>query len=52
MIKLIVAVKRNPAMSPAEFHRYWRTEHAQETNASFADMAQSRFLVTREEEVT
>ena len=28
MIKLIVAVKRNPAMGPAEFHRYWRTEHA------------------------
>ena len=27
MIKLIVAVKRNAAMSPAEFHRYWRTEH-------------------------
>ena len=28
MIKLIVAVKRNPAMSPAEFHSYWRTAHA------------------------
>jgi uncharacterized protein (TIGR02118 family) len=28
MIKLIVAIKRNPAMSPAEFHHYWRTEHA------------------------
>ena len=28
MIKLIVAVKRNSAMTPAEFHRYWRTEHA------------------------
>lgn len=28
MIKLIVAVKRNAAMSPAEFHEYWRTEHA------------------------
>jgi uncharacterized protein (TIGR02118 family) len=28
VIKLIVAVKRNAAMSPAEFHRYWRTEHA------------------------
>lgn len=27
MIKLIVAVKRNPAMSPAEFHAYWRTVH-------------------------
>ena len=28
MIKLIVAVKRNAAMSPAEFHRYWRVEHS------------------------
>ncbi len=28
MIKLIVAVKRNAAMSPAEFHRYWRVDHA------------------------
>ena len=28
MIKLIVAVKRNADMAPAEFHRYWRTEHA------------------------
>jgi len=28
MIKLIVAVKRNSAMSPAQFHDYWRTEHA------------------------
>jgi uncharacterized protein (TIGR02118 family) len=28
VIKLIVAVKRNAAMSPAEFHQYWRTEHA------------------------
>lgn len=28
MIKLIVAVKRNAAMSPEEFHRYWRTEHS------------------------
>ena len=28
MVKLIVAVKRNAAMSPAEFHQHWRTEHA------------------------
>jgi hypothetical protein len=28
MIKLIVAVKRNAAMSPTQFHEYWRTEHA------------------------
>lgn len=33
MIKLIVAVKRNAAMSPAEFHRYWRTEHAARVNS-------------------
>ena len=28
MIKLVVAVKRNPAMSQAQFHDYWRNEHA------------------------
>jgi len=28
VIKLIVVIKRNAAMSPQEFHRYWRTEHA------------------------
>jgi len=28
MIKLIVLVKRNAAMSPTEFHEYWRTQHA------------------------
>ena len=28
MIKLIVAIRRSPNMTPAEFHRYWRTEHA------------------------
>ena len=28
MIKLIVAIRRNPAMSPTEFHEYWRTTHA------------------------
>jgi uncharacterized protein (TIGR02118 family) len=33
VIKLIVAIKRNPAMSPAEFHRYWRTEHAARVRA-------------------
>jgi uncharacterized protein (TIGR02118 family) len=33
MIKLIVVVKRNAAMSPAEFHRYWRTEHARKVNS-------------------
>jgi uncharacterized protein (TIGR02118 family) len=33
VIKLIVAVKRNQAMSPAEFHDYWRTEHAVKVRA-------------------
>lgn len=28
MIKLIVFVKRNAAMSPPAFHEYWRTQHA------------------------
>ncbi len=28
MIKLIVVVKRNAAMSPVQFHEYWRTQHA------------------------
>lgn len=33
MIKLIVVVKRNAAMSPAQFHDYWRTEHAQKVSS-------------------
>lgn len=33
MIKLIVAVKRNPAMSPAEFHAYWRAVHTGKVRA-------------------
>ena len=33
MIKLIVAVKRNASMSPADFHHYWRTEHAAKVRA-------------------
>jgi uncharacterized protein (TIGR02118 family) len=33
VIKLIVAIKRNPDMSPAEFHRYWRTVHAEKVRA-------------------
>ena len=28
MVKLIVVIKRNAAMSPEDFHRYWRVEHA------------------------
>ena len=33
MIKLIVAIKRNPAMTPAEFHQYWRTTHSEKVRA-------------------
>jgi uncharacterized protein (TIGR02118 family) len=33
MIKLIVVVKRNAAMSPAQFHDYWRTEHARKVRS-------------------
>jgi uncharacterized protein (TIGR02118 family) len=29
MIKVIVAIVRNPGMSPEQFHAYWRTQHAQ-----------------------
>ena len=28
MIKVIVMVKRNPALSPEAFHRHWREVHA------------------------
>ncbi len=28
MIKLVVAVKRHPDMSPEHFHAYWRESHA------------------------
>ena len=36
MIKLIVAIKRKAGMSPDEFHKHWRTTHAQlvKTNAA------------------
>ena len=33
MIKLIVAIKRNPSMTPAEFHEYWRTTHSGKVRA-------------------
>jgi uncharacterized protein (TIGR02118 family) len=33
MIKLIVIVKRNAAMSPAQFHEYWRTQHARKVRS-------------------
>jgi uncharacterized protein (TIGR02118 family) len=33
VIKLIVAIKRNPAMTPAEFHEYWRTTHSEKVQA-------------------
>ncbi len=47
MIKLIVAVKRNAAMSRAEFHRYWRTEHAKKVKSIAATKKNvRRFLPT------
>ena len=33
MIKLIVVIKRSAAMSPAQFHEYWRTEHARKVRS-------------------
>lgn len=33
MIKLIVVVRRNAAMSPAQFHEYWRTQHARKVRS-------------------
>lgn len=33
MIKLIVAIKRNPTMSPEKFHDYWRTTHSEKVRA-------------------
>ncbi len=33
MIKLIVVIKRSAAMSPAQFHAYWRTEHARKVRS-------------------
>jgi uncharacterized protein (TIGR02118 family) len=33
MIKLIVLVKRNPALSPTHFHEYWRTQHARKVRS-------------------
>jgi uncharacterized protein (TIGR02118 family) len=33
MIKLIVMVKRNAAMSPAQFHQYWRVGHARKVGS-------------------
>lgn len=33
MIKLIVAVKRHPDMSPETFHSYWRESHAAKVRA-------------------
>jgi uncharacterized protein (TIGR02118 family) len=33
VIKLIVAIRRNPDMSPEQFHTYWRTVHAEKVRA-------------------
>lgn len=38
MIKLIVAVKRNAALSPAQFHEYWRTVHARKVGSRTAEL--------------
>jgi uncharacterized protein (TIGR02118 family) len=45
MIKLIVVVKRNPAMSPTQFHHYWRTEHARKVRSIPACMKYIRHYV-------
>ena len=29
MIKLIIAIKRKPDMTPETFHEHWRTTHAE-----------------------
>ncbi|MEO6871977.1 MAG: EthD domain-containing protein [Chthoniobacterales bacterium] len=44
MIKLIVAIKRNPAMTPAEFHDYWRTHHAAKVRALAASRLIRRYV--------
>ena len=44
MVKLIVAVKRNPAMTPGEFHDYWRTEHAAKVRALAASKLIRRYV--------
>jgi uncharacterized protein (TIGR02118 family) len=41
VIKLIVAIRRNPSMSPEQFHSYWRTVHAGKVGALAAT---SRYL--------
>ena len=33
MIKLIVVIRRNAALTPAQFHEYWRTEHARKVRS-------------------
>jgi uncharacterized protein (TIGR02118 family) len=33
MIKVIVVIRRNAAMSPRQFHEYWRTEHARKVRS-------------------
>jgi uncharacterized protein (TIGR02118 family) len=44
MIKLIVAIKRNPAMTPPEFHDYWRRHHAVKVRALAASRLIRRYV--------
>lgn len=44
MIKLIVAIKRNPFMTPSQFHRYWREEHAAKVRALAASKLIRRYI--------
>lgn len=47
MVKLIVAIKRNPALTPAEFHEYWRTHHAAKVRALTASSLIRRYVQAR-----
>lgn len=44
MIKLIVAIKRNSAMTPDEFHNYWRTQHSVKVSALAASKLIRRYV--------
>ena len=44
MIKLIVAIKRHPSITPAEFHEYWRATHAPKVKALAASKLIRRYV--------
>jgi uncharacterized protein (TIGR02118 family) len=44
MIKLIVAIKRHPSLTPAEFHQYWRTTHAGKVQSIAASKLIRRYI--------